>query len=211
MRIRWLVLGGALMLLAGCGSSGKSATTHSTVTSAPPTSPASAAAPRTGLATRVLTNDELPGFTASQAPTVEHDPRRYLVGGNDTGAQLTADLARLKQLGFKAAVSENLSAPGQDGLSVVEQLGSARAARSEVTSGVRGAKGLGGTFGTFPVSGIPGAIGYSLSSAQGDGINITWAVGPYYYLVGETLSSLQKSSENTLNIAALHLYRRTRG
>jgi hypothetical protein len=206
-----MVLGGAMMLLAGCGGSGKSATTHSTVTSAPPTTAASAAAPRTGLATRVLTNDELPGFTASEAPTVEHDPRLYLVGSNDTGAQLTADLARLKQLGFKAAVSENLSAPGQDGLAVVEQLGSARAARAEVAGDIREVKGLGGTFGTFPVRGIPGAIGYSLSSPQGAGINITWAVGPYYYLVGETLSSLQKASENTLSVAALHLYRRTHG
>jgi len=203
-----MILGGAV-ILAGCGSASKSPTTHSTVVSAPPTTSASAAAPRSGLATRVLTNDELPGFTASQAPTVEHDLRLYLVGSGDTGAQLTADVARLKRLGFKGAVSENLSAPGQDGLSVVEQLGSASAAHSELTDDVQEVKGVGGTFGTFPVSGIPGAVGYSLSSPQGAGINVTWADGPYYYLVGETISTLQKSSEDTLSIAALHLYRRT--
>jgi hypothetical protein len=205
-----MIVGGAVLLLAGCGGSGKTASTHTSSTSASTTTSASAATPRTGLVARVLTNNELPGFTASQPPTVQTNPRLYLAG-DESGPQLATDTARLERLGFKGAVNENLNGSGVPGLSVVEQLGSVAAARSELASNVRSLKTAGGTYATFPVSGIPGAVGYSISSPQGVGINILWADGPYYYLVGEELSTLVKSSQTALIAAARHLYQRTHG
>lgn len=206
-----MVLGGVVVvLLGGCGGSSKSAGTHVSSTSAPASTSTTATTPASGLEARVLTSNELSGFTAQPAP-VERNPRLYLIESSESGSQLAADTARLKRLGFKGAVSENLNAPGQAGLSLVEQLGSVSAARSEVTGDIQHVKSQGGTYATFPVSGIPGAIGFSLSSSQGDGINITWAAGPYFYLVGETISSLDKSSEEALNAAARHLYQRLHG
>jgi hypothetical protein len=213
VRVRAAIAGGAVSALvaAGCGGSGKTTSTHASSTPTATSTPGTTStAPATGLEAHVLTSNELRGFTAQPSP-VERNPHLYLVESNDPGS-LAKDTARLKRLGFKGAVSENLSGPGQAGLSLVEQLGSPAAARSELMGDIQGVKTQGGgKFATFPVSGIPGAVGFSVSSPQGDGINITWADGPYYYLVGETLSSLQKSSEDTLNAAARSLYQHTHG
>ena len=58
----------------------------------------------------------------------------------------------------------------------------------------------------FPVAGIPGALGLA-ETAQPPGVNVAFASGDYYYLVGAQVSATA-SSEATIITAATLLYRR---
>ena len=214
MRRGLLASGAAALILAGCGGGGHKTSSSfihaSTQTQTTGTSP-QAATPASGLTGHVLANNELPGFTGA-APVVERDPRLYLVENQTPSSDLGSETARLRQLGFVAAINQNLKGRGQGALSVVEQFRSPASARSEFAHELAIFEGQAGTsFVPFKVSGVPGAVGFGESGPSGGGINVAWADGDYYYLVGETVPSITKSTESTLTTAAHHLYRRTHG
>jgi hypothetical protein len=157
----------------------------------------------------VLTNNELKGFTASPGP-VYTTARSWLDAEQDN--TLNADEARLTRLGFIRGVRENLSDGGTAGLSAVEQFPSAKAATAELAAELVGFRsGSGGPYKAFAVPGIPGADGFSLISGGQGGINIAFAKGPYYYLVGQEVgpgpSSVPSDMANLI-AAAQHLYHR---
>jgi hypothetical protein len=112
------------------------------------------------------------------------------------------------QLGFVAAVAEQLMTPGNPnryGLSQVVQLSSAANAKSALkyyyTSN--------GPWTLFTVTGIPGAVGFEQVGPQG-GRNIGFALGPYFYLTGDGWQNGAKNaiSRSALQAAALLIYNR---
>lgn len=99
--------------------------------------------------------------------------------------------------------------PATPGLSEVEQFRSARAARAEIAAESGPLPGA-GTYGTFTVPGIPGARGFSFLQGGSGGINIAFAKGPYFYLVGQETPGQEsvKAATAGLVAAAQHLYHR---
>jgi hypothetical protein len=200
----------AFVLLAGCGGSSHKSSTAATsapAANASTTTTTTAGAPTSGIASRVLASNELPGFKGSQ-PTVYNTASSWLAaqtGATQVAASQTKPLTRL---GFVAAATENLTGPsGRDGLSLVEQFKTPGGARSELANEVKMFTATVPEFKPFPVAGIPGAFGYS---AGGPGLNIAFASGDYYYLVGEFVTAVSASSEATLIAAAKRLYRGAR-
>jgi hypothetical protein len=117
----------------------------------------------------------------------------------------------LNRDGFRVAAQENLG--GTSGVSLVEQFRSPGAARDALAFYVAqfkapAAAAYAGAYAPFKVSGIPGAVGYSLGGAAG-GINIAFSDGAYYYLVGQDGNSATAIAN--LNTAARQLYHRVHG
>jgi hypothetical protein len=196
-------------MLAGCGgSSHKSSTAATSAPAATASTATTAGTPTSGIANRVLASNELPGFKGSR-PTVYNTASGWLAaqtGATQVAASQTKPLTRL---GFVAAATENLTGPsGRDGLSLVEQFKTPAGARSELANELKMFKATAPGYQPFPVAGIPGAHGYA---AEGPGLNLAFASGDYYYLVGEFVSAVSASSEATLIAAANRLYRTVRG
>jgi len=202
------------ILLAGCGgSSQKASTTSSGSTSS--TTPAASATP-SGIRGRLLTSNELAGFT-SGGVAVYATAQEWVSNPNDQqpAAQAAAEKAMLTREGFRAGAVENLTGDGtpDEGLSILEQFRSPTAARGALAFYISQQKepqveSTDGTYASFKVSGIPGAVGYSLGGASG-GINIAFTHGDYYYLVGREGGSSHDVAG--LRAAARHLYQRVHG
>jgi hypothetical protein len=115
----------------------------------------------------------------------------------------------LRRDGFRAGLREDLTNGGTPGLSVVEQLRSPAAARDTLAFEASQFKALAkapGTYTPFSVSGIPGAVGFTLSGPGGSGINIAFSDASYYYLVGQVGGGTTAIAQ--LTGAARHLYHR---
>jgi hypothetical protein len=201
----------ASLTLAGCG--GNSHKTSTAATSAPATTASTATAARTStssIATHVLTSNELPGFKGSR-PSVYNTVSGWLeeqTGATQVAASQTKPLARL---GFVAAARENLTGPGGDaGLSIAEQFETPGGARSELADERNVFRSTVPGYTAFPVTGIPGAFGWA-AAGQPAGINIAFASGDYYYLVGALVSAANARSDATLITAAKSLLRRVHG
>ncbi len=210
IRLRALFCLALCAWLAGCGAS-HSSTSHSTdTTTAAASTPPNA--PRAGILGRVLTNNELKGFTGS--PTRPDTGIQSWV--KDVGyppAQLSVLDRKLKRLGFIRGVDENLSMAGTEGVSWVEQFPSPGAARSELAAELAYDKTQGpsaASYATFAVPGIPEAHGFSFLSGGQGGINIAFVKGPYYYLVGQELAPSESPHAGIANLVAAsqHLYHR---
>jgi hypothetical protein len=203
----------AIVLLASCGGSSHEASTPSGG-SAPPTG-APAGARTGGIQTRVLTSNELAGFT-SGGVSVYTTAREWLSSPNDQQPRdlAAAEKAMLTHQGFRAGAIENLTGPPPDeGLSVVEQFRSVAAARAALAFYISQQEApkvqrAEGSYASFRVSGIPGAVGYTLGGAGG-GANISFTRGDYYLLVGRQGGS--PSDLAGLSDAARHLYDRVGG
>ena len=199
----------ASVVLAGCGGSSHEPSTAATsARAATASTTTTAATPASGIASRVLASDELPGFKGSHT-TVYNTASGWLAA--ETGAtQVAASQTKpLTRLGFVAAAREDLTGPGgRDGLSLVEQFKTPGGARSELANELSTFKATAPGYQPFPVAGIPGARGYA---AEGPGLNLAFASGDYYYLVGEFVPAVSASSEATLIAAAKRLYRGVHG
>jgi hypothetical protein len=90
----------------------------------------------------------------------------------------------------------------------VEQFKTPGGARSELANEHKLFKATVPGYEPFAVTRIPGAFGYA---AQGPGLNVAFASGDYYYLVGEFVSAVSASSEATITAAAKRLYRGVHG
>jgi hypothetical protein len=196
----------ASLMLAGCG--GSSHKTSTAATSAPATTAATASTSTSSITSRVLTSNELNGFTGSQ-PSVDHTVSAWLAHTKDPSVPVASETKRLTRLGFIAGATENLTGPhGRDGLSLVEQFKTPGGARSELANKLKVFKATVPGYEPFAVPGIPGAFGYA---ATGPGLNVAFASGDYFYLVGEFVSAVSSSSEATITVAAKRLYRDVHG
>jgi hypothetical protein len=155
------------------------------------TAASSVAASSLPLTQRVLKAGQLAGMKPSGPPTVIRSAAAF--------AQRDTTLARrLHQLGFVAAVAEELMTPGNPnryGLSMVVQLSSAANAKAAL----KAQYAANGPWTLFTVTGISGAVGFEQGGAQG-GRNIGFALGPYFYLVG---AGWQNGATNAITRSAL--------
>jgi hypothetical protein len=201
----------AAILLTGCGSSGHKA---STTASTPRSSTAGAAnPPPSGIRARLLTKNELAGFNPVGV-SVYKTPSDWISAGQVPSDQATAEKAMLSRDGFRIGVHEDLMSAGTGGASIVEQFRSPAAARDALAfyvsqSKASAAAGFVGAYAPFKVSGIPGAVGFSLGGVNGGGINIVFSDGAYYYLVGQERGS--QTAIANLTAAAQDLYHRVHG
>lgn len=200
----WLVGMVTFLMLTGCGGGGNKTST----TAAAATTANTASTSTSGITSHVLTNNELSGFKAAQ-PSVDHTVSAWLADNLDPTVQLASETKRLTRLGFVAGATEHLTGPDRrDGLSVVEQFKTPAGARLELGNEFKTLKATVPGYDPFAVPGIPGAFGYA---AEGPGLNIGFASGDYYYLVGEFVSTVSASSKAMLTAAANRLYRRVHG
>lgn len=197
--------------LAGCGASHSTGSPHTsnTTTSTTISAASTPPAPRDGILGRVLTNQELKGFTGSP-DRIARNAKSWLGGEQDP--DLDTDQPRLTRLGFIRGVREDLTEGGASGLSEVAQFPSDQAARAELAGEIAEDKaGSGGPYKAFAVPGIPDAHGFGLIAGGSGGVNIAFVKGPYFYLVGQEVGpGTGAVSSNTANLiaAAEHLYRR---
>jgi hypothetical protein len=199
-RLTGLVIVG---VLAGCGGSDKGGSTKSTST--PKASPAKSA-----LAQRVLRKGEFPGFEPQGGAPVVTDPR---VWASQSDTEPTKETARLRRLGFAGAVSEHLARSDPSpagGLSLVVQLSSPGAARTELAVQYRRPPPAGERLKPFSASGIPGVRGFDLVGGGNVGHNVVFTDGPYYYLVGAgyPTGASKPPTQAQVVAAAQTLYRR---
>lgn len=191
---------------AGCGSSSSSHSQTSRVGSS--TAPTSARAPAAlaGVRGRVLSANELKGFSPQGRRQLGINAMSWVVVNQYPRAQRASTAARLQHLGFVAGVRENLVGPGGlAGLSTVEQFRTPAGARANFAVE---SHGLGPT--PFAVPGVPGARGFG---DTGVGANVIFADGSYVYVIGaqEPPSAARDVSiQSSLAAAALSLYRRVR-
>ncbi len=113
--------------------------------------------------------------------------------------------------GFVTGAKENLAhAGGRAGVSAVALFDSANAARSQLGAELRTFKANDvGYYSPFRVTGIPGALGLA-ENGQPAGINVAFTSGDYFYLVGEQASSVTAAAKHSVELAAQHLYRRSK-
>jgi hypothetical protein len=192
-------------LLAGCGGSGHKAGTTSTAPLS--RTPVPHQAPTSGIRTRLLTNNELAGFQVARVSV--YTTLAGALPGGQPPARAAAEKAMLTRNGFRIGAREDLMNAGTPGLSLVEQFRSPSAARAELGFEVSQSKNStqpGATYAPLKVSGIPGAVGFSLGGPNGGGINIAFTDGAYYYLVGQIVTGA--TSIANLTAAAQHLYHR---
>jgi hypothetical protein len=185
MGSRGVLLAGAVAVisLAACGGSSHKTTTAAT-SSVVTTAPATASAPKPAITRRLLTPSEMPtGFTAQGDPSVSPNVAEFLQQVQTAPAQLKGETARLKRIGFVTAASQNLNSAQGAGISVVEQFRSPAGAGSEFRNSVATFTAGPGQV-KFPVSGIPHAAGFG-GTGPNAGVNVAFADGDYYYLVGE--------------------------
>jgi urease gamma subunit len=182
---------------------------------------ATPAAKPLALSARVLRSGEFQGFKPAQT-TQFRRVRDWIT--DDTGltrSQVAARTVRLKRAGFVALLSEHLMATSgvrdRAAVSWVMRLGSAQAARREVTAAVRDAmadgKERGHRYVAFSVEGIRGARGFRLTSPGSAGDNVMFADGPFVYLVGTKWDPFTRRPPPRANLvaAARTLYKRVRG
>jgi hypothetical protein len=207
MRRVWLVGVVTSAMLTGCG--GGSDKTSTAASSAPATTTANTASTSTSrITSHVLTNNELNGFSGTQ-PSVDHTVSAWLAHTLNPAVPLGSETKRLTRLGFIAGIAEHLTGPDRrEGLSLVEQFKTPAGARLELANEFKTLKATVPGYKPFAVPGIPRAFGYA---AEGPGLNIGFASGDYYYLVGEFVSTVNASSKATITAAANRLYRRVHG
>jgi hypothetical protein len=205
---KWVLLVGvvAALMLASCG--GSTHKTSTAATSATGSTTTTVGTPTSGIASRVLASNELPGFKGGQ-PSVSNTVSAWLASLQTPSGQVASETRRLTRLGFVAGARQDLTGPsGRDGLSMVEQFKTPSGAHSELSNELKLFQTITPGYEPFPVAGIPGAHGYA---ASGPGLNIAFASGDYYYLVGEFVPSVSASSKATLIAAAQRLYRGVHG
>lgn len=167
------------------------------------------------LTQRVLRAGELPGFVPKERPAAVTSVAAWNKVAPSDGIDVEA---RLRRARFVAAVREDLEwTKGSDraALSAVVRLGSARAARAEITQQVRDFadepnRGRVKTYMPFAVPGIPGAHGFTLTTTDTADHNIIFADGAFTYHIGVGWGAQAKDPPTRAQLisAATTLYKR---
>ena len=203
LKLAIFVGGVTVLILAGCGGGGDTTSTTATGTGAANASTATTAT--AGIASRVLANNELKGFTGSSTK-VAKTISAWLAATQTPSQDVASETKRLTRQGFVTGAHEDLIGSGGGGASIAEQFKTPAGARAELADVVKLFEAGGRGPATFPVPGIPGAVGLAASGAE----NVAFTSGGYYYLVG-ALVPVNAHSKATLVAAAKHLYGRVHG
>ncbi len=147
------------------------------------------------------------GFTAQGDPSVAPTIAQLLQQIQTPSYQLASETARYKRLGYVTSASQNLNSAKGPGISVVEQFRSPAGARSEFAYNLANfTRGTGQL--KFSVPGIPHSGGFG-GSGPNNGVNVAFADGDYYYLVGEQPSA--PANRAAVIASAQKLYHRVHG
>jgi hypothetical protein len=205
---RALVIGlVAAAVIAGCGgdddeeqAGGSDATTRQTTPREP------AAEPASDLAARALREGELQGFEPTGSDATEDDARSWLTLIDDS----TVGAKEYAKSGFVAGLKRDLESteePGIYGLNLVVQFGAAAQAVAEVARYIKSTPETETI--PFPVSGLPGAEGFTAKGAT-VGDNVAFSKGSYFYEVGRVRQPdlTAKESRATVIAAAKTLHAR---
>jgi hypothetical protein len=172
----------AVAAAAGVFTLGRTDTSSSTGTSIS----ASAQMP---LTERVLTPSTLHGFAQTEQPPAIHGAAQWAAIAEQSPS--VTEAARLEKLGFVAGVQERLHGLlplKAEAISTAEQFRTAGGARAELAAqyqqAVNDASMTGAKVRVFAVAGIPGALAWTASGKHTSAVNVSFAVGSYYYLVG---------------------------
>ncbi len=172
----------AVAAAAGAFTLGRTNVSSSTGTS-------NSAAAQMPLTERVLTPGGLHGFVQIERPAGIYGAAQWAAIAEQSPS--VTEAARLQKLGFVAGVQERLHGllPLQaEAISTAEQFRTAGGARAELATqyqqAVNDARMTGAKVRLFPVAGIPGALAWTASADHTSGVNVSFAVGSYYYLVG---------------------------
>jgi hypothetical protein len=170
-------------------------------------SPAAAAVPARPplrLTDRVLSAGAIPGMVAIQSPSVVRSASRWATTVEQSLSP-ARETARLRALGYVGGLAEQLHGRYPvmaEGISVVEQYRSPAGARAELAYQYARLKhSANSKFATFPVA-IPGGHGVSVTSAGTVGLNVMFAAGPYYYVVGTGAPSDSRSTPSQAQLVA---------
>jgi hypothetical protein len=138
------------------------------------------------LTARVVGASTLPGMVATHATAVAQTASEWATTV-DSSRSPSQETARLRALGFAGGAAEQLHGlypMAAEAISIAEQYRSATGARAELAYQYsRLEHSPGAKVATFS-AGIPGARGVSVTAAGSTGLNVMFAVGRYYYLVG---------------------------
>ena len=160
-----------------------------------PGSPATVAQPTAQiapmpLAARVLPTSVFPDFIVTSAPTVIHNARAW-AGTVERSATPTREATRLLALGFIGGAREQMHGRfplAAEAISIVEQYRSAAGAQAELTyqrsRNLTSVRAFGQKVTLLHQIMVPGAFGWVATGGQFTGINVMFADGPYFYLVG---------------------------
>jgi hypothetical protein len=163
----------------------------------------------------VLAAGDLPGFTpqTQESQVSESATQAAATMTEGPGPEREQAAARLRRLGFIAAVHERLAptSGSDEAVSIVQQFPSASAATQELAAETKNPAPKAHVT-RFAVPGIPGARGFAASGGEFSGINVAFAVGSYYYLVGAGWKTgvPEPPTRDALIGAARHLYQRAR-
>ncbi len=139
------------------------------------------------LAKRVLSPGQMPGYLVTQRPAVIRNSTRW-AAGVEQAPSVVREAKRLRGLGFVAGIDEQLHGryPLQsEAISIVEQYRSAASAGAEFRhQSAQIVVGAHGAVTHFPVLGVPGAMATETRDSSGTSVNIAFADGRFYYLVG---------------------------
>jgi hypothetical protein len=214
----------AVVAVAGCGASHTTSRATAPIANTVTGYPKTQTVPATGplpVNDRVLQTSEVPGYLVTGPPPVDRTAAVWATSGEGvTGSQITAETARLQRLGFVAGVAEHLH--GQyplmvEELSLVEQYRSPSGARAELASQYAHDRsrsaGQAAKFVTFPVTAIPGALGWQIADSNVVGINVLFADGAFYYVVGAGFPPNARGAPTRNQVAseATSLYRLVHG
>lgn len=201
------------LVLAGCGSSGHTSSTAkpapATTTSTASTAPTTSSQAEPAITRRLLTASEFPpGFSGAGPPTVASSIQQLLTQDETPQPQMASETARYKRLGFVTSASQQLNGAGGGGVVNVEQFRSPAGARSEVANSLAMFDGGPANRMNFSVPGVPHSGGWAGNGSDA-GINVVFAAGDYYYLIGEQANG--PANRAGVIAAAQKLYYRVRG
>ncbi len=211
----------ALVVAAGCVSEDSTTPTQEesagATTSVSATSTSALPGEESPLAQRLLQPGELAGVAPGGPPQVL-DSASAFASGRVSTTEVVREAARLRRLGFVVASVQLFRRGGVEaqGVSVAVQLGSAEAARAELSHAHATMKASvlpPGKSVPFTVPGIPGARGVDLvTPGIGGGQNILFADGSFFYLVAAAYGSPQRLQiREEVITAASALYTRVSG
>jgi hypothetical protein len=142
------------------------------------------------LAVRVLPSSVFPHFITTSTPAVIHSARAW-AGTVERSPTPTREATRLRWLGFIGGVDEQMHGRfplAAEAISIVEQYRSAAGAQAELAyqraSNLTSLRASGQKVTLLHQIMVPGAFGWLATGAQFTGINVMFASGPYFYLVG---------------------------
>jgi hypothetical protein len=155
-------------------------------------------------------NGELAGMNATTSSVVR-GAANWTAQEQLPPSQSSAEIERLRRLGFVAGVSEQLTSGNQDryGLTAAEQFRSVQGATGQVADETATA----GPWVVFSVPGIPDARGFEQTGKGEGGRNIAFRHGAFVYLIGTGWQSPARDgvTRTALIAAAQQLYRRVSG